>query len=144
MLAIAGIKTFPGIDTIENKFIAEQAAETRYREDTNSLAILLGQHLKLSPLRIEAAIRASLGTGGSYATDVIGAALIPDIKRTELDIIDKDLKYLFFESPTKSAITQNQRTLRSETAQKLYAESNAVARDIVNIKKDAKALLASN
>jgi hypothetical protein len=93
----------------------------RYKADTNNLAILIGQVTWLSPVNVEAAIRAQLGTWGWYTADALGALLLPSATKDELWIIHKDLQTLLFTSPTKSAISQSQKTLTGETSSKLYA-----------------------
>jgi hypothetical protein len=52
-------------------------------------------------------IRSMLGTGGSYATDLIGSTLMTDEQKDNLDITHKTLTDLLWKNPTRSAISQN-------------------------------------
>lgn len=141
IINMAGYKTYPGLAPIENAGELKSVPADRYKEDTNNLAIMLGQMTWISPLRIEWTLRSILGTGGWYLTDAMWSLMMSAARKDELGIINKDLGYLIFTSPTKSAITQNQRTLRGETGNKLYAKSDEITAEIADLERRAKRIL---
>lgn len=144
VLNFAGYKTFPWLQPIENAWDLKWAANTRYREDTNNLAIFLGQYLDwtgLSPLRIEQMIRSLISTWWSAASDLIGAELLALQDQPVADIKQKTLKELLLTWPTKSSTAQQTRNLRWETASKLYNKIDETDSDMQSLSRRAKDLL---
>lgn len=126
MLALAGIKTYPWIWSIETENqLKNTNREDLFRADTNNLAIFLGQYLWwtwLTPLRIEEFIKALTSTMGGASTDLIGKFLL-ETQDTNPNIKEKSIKEILWTAPLRSALTQSTKDLTWETASKLYTFS---------------------
>lgn len=95
-------------------------------------------------MNIEAAIKVAAGPVTGYMTDAAGSFLISPEKKAEMGLVDKSLVDLFWKTPMQSATVQSQKTLRGETAGKIYNLSDSITKDINDLTKKANHLLYIN
>lgn len=141
IFAMAWYRTFPSFSELETSSDAKKNPENRYEVDTNNLAILLWRMSNTSPKKWEAMIKSVFANGWDYASDIVWSILMPDSMVDNLDILDKWAKEVLFTSPTKSSISQDQRTVSWETSEKLYSYSSFLERQKDSLEREAKNLL---
>lgn len=141
LLPMFNIKDFPEIKNIESEGIKYKPSEERYYDNTNKLAVALGQtqiakDLNLSPLKIEQIIKNFVGREGAFVSNV--AAELFDGKEASKSPVKQYLEDM------ASTLKHRDENLRLKVINDLYKEEEKIKTALNKNKYDRNAIIKKN